>query len=100
MTDFISMDEAYGFFVLGPMKPAEETPLSELDHYFHGQALLGVGVSPADYREMQERFSETFRPDASAPGGGDIAFISEELFEFFKKGGEGNGKEDSDNGKN
>ena len=88
MTDFISMDETYGFFVLGPMKPAKETPLSDIDHYFHGQALLGVGVSPADYRELQERFSETFRPDAKkVPGGGDIAFFSEELFEFFKKGG-------------
>ena len=100
MTDFISMDETYGFFVLGPMKPAEETPLVTIDNYLHGQTLLQLDVQPRDYRELQERFSRTFEPDASAPGGGDIAFFSEELIEFFKKGGKGNGKENSDNGKN
>jgi len=35
----------------------------------------------------------TIEPDARAPGGGDIAFISEELFEFFKKGGVSNDRE-------
>ena len=100
MTDFTSMEETMGFFLLGPMKPADEMPLMEIDHYFHGEALLGVGVDSADYRDLQQRFLRTFRPDASAPGGGDIGFISEELIEYFKKGGVSNGKENSDNGKN
>jgi len=84
MTDFISMEETMGFFVLGPMPPGLSL-LNTMDSYIQSQALMEMKVQPKDLRDLLERFSRTFEPDASAPGGGDIRFVSEELIEFFKK---------------
>ena len=71
MTDFVSMEESLAFLVLGPVPPVA-TPLDTHEQYMHGVALVDAGVDPVDYGEMMYRFQRTFRPDAKAPGGGDV----------------------------
>lgn len=78
MHDFTSKLELLEFFTLGPMKPANEQPLRSWELKNHRKALISVGVSSglsAFHFEQSLRFLNTFRPDAKAPGGGDVAYI-------------------------
>ncbi len=78
MTDFTSMREALAFLHMGPISQPPEgeraAPLVTLDQYMHGIILVNAGVDPSDYGEMMYRFQRTFRPDAKAPGGGDVFY--------------------------
>ncbi len=77
MNDFTSMEEAFAFSHMGPMPPGVVL-LNHIDQYQQGIAHVDVSVAPdmnaADFVELMERFQRTFRPDAKAPGGGDVLY--------------------------
>ena len=73
MNDFTSMEESLAFSHIKGV-PEKMTPLETMGQYEHGVFLVDAGVDPADYGEMMRRFQRTFRPDAKAPGGGDVLY--------------------------
>ncbi len=74
MNDFVSMEEAKEFRVLGPM-PEKMSPLDHMDQYQQGVAQVDIdGVDAAGYCKLMERFQKTFRPGARAPAGGEVLY--------------------------
>ncbi|MBN1126949.1 MAG: hypothetical protein JXA82_18245 [Sedimentisphaerales bacterium] len=60
MNDFSSKEEALAFFLSGPLMPAEQFPLVEIDCYFHGVELTRLGLRPEELTQYMTRFQMTF----------------------------------------
>ena len=74
MDDFIDMQEAQMFHVLGPIPATIPMPFYIAEAWAHGVALMEIGAASSDYGELQERFQRTFREEAEADRGGDVLF--------------------------
>lgn len=61
INDFTTMEEVYQFFVMGPMRPANEMPFCKMDGYHHGVELLDLDEADIPIaHKMIKRFKKTF----------------------------------------
>jgi len=75
MNDFSSLQELHAFCVLGPMRPAAETPLEGVEIYRHGVDITANIPESGSISDLLGRFRRTFAPDAAASDGGDQIFF-------------------------